>query len=254
MKEIWKDIDGYPGYKVSNLGKVGGPRKDELKLCKNGDEYFKVTLCNKYGHKDHRVNRLVASAFLDNPNNHPLVMHKDNNPENNEVSNLQWGTHGENNQYMYDCGRHGINLTDEVREKAYEVRRVGIIAINIHTGEETYYISQHDAARNLNVSQQHIWGVLNGHRRSTGGYYFKYADEERECNRHPLRRPIRIKPIRAIHLPSGNVYIFETIKRASIEIDMSYYVISKILNGKLDQRDGWTFEYMDEEELINGYY
>lgn len=105
-------------------------------------------------------------------------MHLDNNPENNHIDNLQWGTYAENNKYMWDCGRHPVTLTDDDREKAYEIRRTPIIAINCLTGERIYFISQHEAARQLNVSQQHIWGVLNGYRRTTGGYTFEYTDKE----------------------------------------------------------------------------
>lgn len=50
--------------------------------------------------------------------------------------------------------------------------------INMRTGERLIFASQHDAARALGVTQQHIWGVLKGIRRSTGGYRFEYLDEE----------------------------------------------------------------------------
>ena len=181
MRERWRNIKGFPGYRVSSRGKIKGPRKDEIKHVYNNDSpYPKVTLSKNGKHVDKRINRLVAEAFLPNPKHHPLVMHLDNNPGNNNVENLQWGTHAENNKYMWDCGRHPGTLTDEGREKAYEKRRRPVIAINCKTGKNSYFKSQHDAARLLNVSQQHIWGVLNGYRRSTGGYTFKYADKEVE--------------------------------------------------------------------------
>lgn len=247
--EEWRDIEGFPGYQVSNLGRVKGIRKNVLKHCYTPDsDYPKVTLCVNGRHIDKRVNRLVASAFIENPYNLPLVMHTDNNPMNNSVDNLAWGTYAENNQYMYDCGRHPINLTDEAREKAYAIRRTGVIAINMETGEEDYFVSQHEAARQLNVSQQHIWGVLNGWRRSTGGYRFKYADDEKESNRHPHRYNIRIRPIKAIDLCDNKEYVFKTIKDASIELGISYHRVCKILSGQLDSFNNYTFEYIDKEE------
>ena len=175
--EIWKDIEGWPGYKVSTEGRVSGPRSKNLKLVKGNNGYMKVTLSFKGKHKDKRVNRLVAEAFIPNPKNYPLVMHYDNNPMNNNVDNLSWGIYAENNKWMYTCNRHPINFTDETREKVYAKRRVLIVAIDSETGESTYVISQGEAARQLGVSQQHIWGVLNGYRRSTGGYHFKYAED-----------------------------------------------------------------------------
>lgn len=168
--EEWRDVDDWPGYEVSSKGRVKGPRKTLLKLVKGNNGYLKVTLCSNGRRKDKRVNRLVAEAFI------PMVMHQDNNPMNNNVENLSWGTYSENNQWMYTCDRHPINLANESREKAFAKRRAPVEAINIETGEKTRFISQHEAARQLGVSQQHIWGVLNGHRRSTGGYYFHYIE------------------------------------------------------------------------------
>ena len=174
-KLIYLEI--FPGYSISNKGRVKGIRKNVLKPVDGGQGYLKVTLSKNGKHVDKRINRLVAEAFIPNPDSLPLVMHLDNDRSNNHIENLSWGTHSENNQYMHDCKRHPLTLTDEDREKAYSKRRSPIKAININTGEEIFFISQHEAARKLNVSQQHIWGVLNGYRRSTGGYCFEYLNK-----------------------------------------------------------------------------
>ncbi len=184
MDERWKRIRYFEDYWISDHGRVYGPggktgRGGFVKPVLMG-EYYKVTLaCGEY-RVDKRVNRLVAQSFIPNPNNLPLVMHLDNDPLNNHVNNLAWGTYAENNQYCWDCGRHPITLTDEIREKAYASRRTPVVAINMRTGKRLIFASQHDAARALGVMQQHIWGVLKGIRRSTGGYRFEYLDEE-EC-------------------------------------------------------------------------
>ena len=93
--EVWKEIKGYNGkYFVSNLSRI-------LSLCKNGYKLKEQQLYNGYyyvdlyknGIKKHkRVNRLVAEAFLDNPNNKPYVHHKNANKLLNEVSNLEYMT------------------------------------------------------------------------------------------------------------------------------------------------------------------
>lgn len=114
MQEIWKDIVGYEGlYQVSNLGRVksldryvghnkGGKRlyKGSIikqGLCKQG--YYIVQLCKNNKAKTKRVNRLVAQAFLDNPNNLPQVNHIDKNKYNNKVENLEWITSKDNTRY-----------------------------------------------------------------------------------------------------------------------------------------------------------
>lgn len=179
MDELWKPTNYSSEYWVSTHGRVCGPgrhgRGKILDLVpQNG--YLKVTLSHDGKKIDKRVNRLVAEAFVDNPYNLPIVMHDDNDPTNNHISNLIWGTHSENNQHCWDCNRHPQTLTDEAREKAMQKRRTPVCAINIHTGERTVFDSQHDAARALGVMSQHIWGVLNGQRRTTGGYRFEYLD------------------------------------------------------------------------------
>ena len=108
MEEIWKPVIGYEGlYEVSNLGRVRSV--DRLVKYSNGQihlhkgrilspglvhklGYLQVALCNNGKIKHKMVYRLVAEAFLPNPDNLPQVNHKDENPFNNCVDNLEWCT------------------------------------------------------------------------------------------------------------------------------------------------------------------
>ena len=123
--EIWKDIKGYEGfYKVSNIGRV--KRLETITKCfDNGNKvgyrivkerilkahlrinngYASVPLSKNYKVKRFLIHRLVADSFIDNQKNYPLVMHKDNNRQNNNVSNLQWGTHRMNHTQKINDGR-----------------------------------------------------------------------------------------------------------------------------------------------------
>ncbi len=92
---IWKTIELDPRFEVSNTGKVRrASDKQVLKgtYTQKGD-YYRVHL-NKF----YRVNRLVAIAFIPNPNNLPDVHHKDKNTRNNNVDNLEWITKADNNK------------------------------------------------------------------------------------------------------------------------------------------------------------
>lgn len=98
--EIWKEISGYNGrYQVSSWGRVRNVETGKLlKPYKNSKGYLKVGL-KVHGKRvpdKHRVNRLVAKAFIENPNNLPQVNHKDGNKENNSVTNLEWITNSDN--------------------------------------------------------------------------------------------------------------------------------------------------------------
>ena len=104
MGEIWKDIKGYEGlYKISSLGNIFSlisGRNRKLKLSKAG--YLMIDLYKNGEGKWFRVHRLVAEAFIPNPNNYPIVLHLDNNKSNNHYNNLKWGTVQENTQQAYD--------------------------------------------------------------------------------------------------------------------------------------------------------
>ena len=112
--EIWKTINGYEGlYEVSNLGRVRS--LDRCVKYSNGQThihrgrilvpgisktgYMQVCLCKNGKMKHPLVHRLVADAFLENPGNLPQINHKDENPSNNVVENLEWCTPDYNLHY-----------------------------------------------------------------------------------------------------------------------------------------------------------
>lgn len=106
--EIWKDIPNYEGlYQVSNRGRVKSFRKLKsiikikvLKIIFN-TRYFRIDLCKNNIPKRHTVHRLVSQAFIPNPENKPAVNHKDGNPKNNFVENLEWCTIKENSHHSW---------------------------------------------------------------------------------------------------------------------------------------------------------
>ena len=119
MKEIWREIEGYPNYMVSNMGRVktlervvsGRLLKEKiLKPMINRDGYCYVNLYyNTKKYKSKALHRLVAQAFLPNPNNLPQVNHKDENKTNNVVENLEFCTAKYNSNYGTHIERQAIN-------------------------------------------------------------------------------------------------------------------------------------------------
>ena len=120
--EEWKDIKGYEGlYQISNEGRVKSLQREivykdgrkkvlEEKILRNilSDlGYYHVMLSKDGVPKRYKVHRLVAKAFIPNPNNLPIINHKDENPKNNVVDNLEWCTQGYNVRYgtMIERGR-----------------------------------------------------------------------------------------------------------------------------------------------------
>lgn len=122
MDEEWRPVVGLEKfYEVSNKGRVkslprevGGRYKGflasrpgrELKPSANSGGHLGVTLTWETGRKRFLVHRLVSEAFIPNPEDLPFVLHWDDNPRNNEVSNLRWGTRSDN---MLDSVRNGTH-------------------------------------------------------------------------------------------------------------------------------------------------
>ncbi len=97
--ERYKDISGYEGrYQITSWGRVYYVDKDRfLKPEENEKGYLRVDLYDDSGkRKHHKVHRLVAKAFIKNPDGKPQVNHKDGNKQNNSVTNLEWVTNREN--------------------------------------------------------------------------------------------------------------------------------------------------------------
>ena len=109
--EIWKDISGFNGkYQVSSWGKIRNAETGKvLKPYENSKGYLKVGLSKGKKSEKKRVNRLVAMAFIENPNDLPQVNHKDGNKKNNSVSNLEWVTDSRNKEHAKNLRRGEIN-------------------------------------------------------------------------------------------------------------------------------------------------
>lgn len=162
--EIWKDIVGYEGiYQISNFGRVKSLKGNEkfLKPRKNKLGYLLVALCKSGKRKESYIHRLVAMMFIKNPLNKPYINHIDCNPSNNNMNNLEWCTAKENMEYA---------------SKLERMHNTPLIAINLITGEQTYFNSQNEAGRQLNLDRRNICSVLKGRLKKTGNYFFKYAN------------------------------------------------------------------------------
>ena len=175
MKEIWKAIEGYTDYQISNYGKVKSLnrikkykngyglhriKKKILKLIKNPDGYLVVNLFNNCLIKQFKVHRLVALTFLSNPELKPEVNHIDGNKENNRIDNLEWNTFSENRKHA-----HKLGLCNQKGERNNASKLTDIEILSIHglylDGFDLQTLSQI-----FNVGKPAISLIVNGKRRN----------------------------------------------------------------------------------------
>lgn len=174
MIEEWRDIKGYENeYRVSNMGRVMsllGKKPRILKPSKNKRGYLKVQLhCNN----DKRVHRLVAEAFIDNPNNYREVNHKDENPCNNRVDNLEWCTH----KYNLNYGTCQQRARDKQKETFPQLNRKDLSLPVICLNTLTIYPSIQEASRHFGIRTSLICRVCKGKQNHTNGLKFMYVNK-----------------------------------------------------------------------------
>ncbi|OPZ22220.1 MAG: NUMOD4 motif protein [bacterium ADurb.BinA186] len=163
-QEIWKDVEGYPGYSVSNLGRVFSPkREDSMGRPIRGSGhmlkysivrgYFYIGLSKDGKSKMHRVHRLVASAFIPNPNNYPTVNHIDGNKFNNCSENLEWASHKQNVLHA---------ITTGLRKPIFGSSRAGLKEEDALTIREMYRKgeSQSRIAKIFKISQSGVSSII----------------------------------------------------------------------------------------------
>lgn len=121
---MMKDIEGYDGtYKINESGIVINKNGHVMRTAVSNSGYLRTVLekPDGSGRKNESIHRLVAQTFIPNPDNLPIVMHKDNDPLNNHVSNLKWGTQSDNIQQAFDEGRKISPYKGQSHPNCYEV-------------------------------------------------------------------------------------------------------------------------------------
>ena len=169
MQEEWKEIKGYPNYMVSNKGNVKSlnyrhtGREKMLKLSVNNKGYLIVKLYKNRKLKNLRVNRLVAEAFISNPNNLPQVNHKNEIKDDNRVENLEW------------CDAKYNNNFGTRKERVAEKLSKPVLQINKTTNEIiSEFPSTIEVKRQLGINHTSISQCCNGKRNTAGGYKWQY--------------------------------------------------------------------------------
>lgn len=168
--EIWKPIKGYEGiYEISNLGRIKSLKRNNnrclidkiMKQYIGKQGYLQVRLCKNGKSKLHKVHILIANAFIDNPNNLPIINHIDGNKTNNTISNLEWCSYSHNIKHAYDIG---------LRKKKPIIQK----DLNNVTVKKWNCIAE--ASEKTGILHSSIWKCCNKKNHTAGGYKWKYIE------------------------------------------------------------------------------
>lgn len=175
MEEIWKPIDQFPNYNVSNLGNIKNivTNKSLKILCKEG--YCNISLKYNELKKGFKVHRLVALAFIENPENKSDVNHKDKNKINNHISNLEWMTRSENN--FHRC--KDVIITTNKNKSIYRIDKNTDEILEVYNSIENAatWAFNNKLTKNTHNGRNAIGNCITG--LSTMSYGFKWILEPR---------------------------------------------------------------------------
>lgn len=266
MEEIWKDIKGFEGrYQVSNLGRVRSldftwstynyktrgyvecKKKGRiLKSSVQNNGYLRV--CLKIHSKNYYkiLHRLVATAFIPNPENLPAVNHKDEDKANNVVSNLEWCTHKYNSNYG----------TRNERLREYSISNVmrPVVQYDMEGNVIDTFESLSDAANKTGIPNADICGVCKGRRKTTHGFVFKFLNHDapkrkksKEYNNPFISHAETLrKKVVQYDLSGQIVDTFDSIREACNKTGISSWCIHGTLNGKRPHTHGYVFKFKDD--------
>jgi len=219
---------GGRGYYVTTRGDVisnkdGKSRYMSTYQNQHGHKYVDLSLDGKK--KKCLVHRLVAEAFIDNPNNYPIVRHLDDDPDNNYYRNLEWGTSKDNSM---DMVRN--NHDTHIPVYCYET--------------DTIYRSGVEAAESLGISKASVTHCCKGLVNCAKGYHICYAYEAERLRNDPnwyaSKNNGNFKPLIAIS-PDNERYFFNSRKEASEYTGLSDPTVSLAIHGSNIDTKGWKF-------------
>ena len=191
-KEIWKTIEGYENYQVSNWGNVkslGNNKKKKEKILKpanNGLGYLYVLLYKNKERKKFTTHRLVATTFIPNKENKPCINHKNEIKTDNRVENLEWVTIKENNNYGTRNERvskslQGRKQTQEHIEKSSKSRSIPIVQMDLQGNFIAIHQGARQVQRELGFNCGHINECCKGKLKTYKGFKWKYLSEYKKA-------------------------------------------------------------------------
>ena len=226
--ELWKDVLGYEGlYRVSSIGNVLSLRQKPQRLLKpkiNKFGYYQLTICNKK-QKSTRVHRLVAEAFIPNPNNLPTVNHINGIKTDNRVENLEWMSYFDNNMHAKYTGlnKEGRLTEKQVREIYFTFKDEDAKVL-----AKKYGVCPHTIR---DIRRGKSWSTVTNHNRKPTGNCFELF----KGGNNPAAKKV-------IDTVTGE--IFDTVSQAAIAVGANRSYLTTMLRGQT--KNNTNLIYYDE--------
>lgn len=243
MNEVWKDIDGYEGlYQVSNMGRVKSlnyrhtGKEKVLRLWKQTNGYDDVFLYKNGKGKTYSVHRLIANTFIPNPYNLPCINHKDENPSNNHVDNLEWCSYQYNNTYGTVIQRR----TEKTGKTVYQYTLDGEFVAE--------YPSAREVQRLFDFNASNINNCCRGKIKTSNGFVWSYIILDKTTVKEKLANNTRqnnksSKQLYQYSLDGGLVKEWPSTNEVQRQLGFDCSHISACCRGKRKTAYGYKWSY-----------
>ena len=236
LKVMWKKFI-YEGqetdYSVSTEGEVRKDTTNYILSQSSQQDYKFVGLIINGKQKRMRVHRMVALAFIDNPDNKPYVNHINGNRSDNNVENLEWVTPSENTQHAVDTG-----LFKSGRARA-------VIQYNLNGEQMATFESASEAARQTGGSQSKITMCCRRQRDSANDYQWRYYDDIQDVQKIE-KKFITGKKVAQCDEEGNILKIYPSFKEAARAVNGTSSAISRVCSGTNIRHKGYKWKLVEE--------
>lgn len=239
---MWKKIiynEITTDYSVSDKGEVRKDTTNYLMKLQIQQGYSHVTIQINGKAKRFRVHRLVAEAFIPNPDGKPYVNHIDGNRQNNSITNLEWVTPTENTRHAIDTG-----LMLPTRERA-------VVQFSLDGEKIAEYVSISAAARETNSKDEKICLCCQLQREQHNGYQWRYKNECGEKLQKIKEYTTRPKKVAQVNPKTGEIIaIYDSMTQAARAVGGTQSAITHVIKGDKQTKTHKGFGWKLVEDIV----
>ena len=244
--EKFVDIQGYEGlYKVNKSGAILSVRSGKLLTAsKNKQGYINVVLSKDGKSITYKVHRLVALAFISNPNNYPYVNHKDEDKTNNNVENLEWCTP----KYNLNYGT-AIKRRSEAIKASPVKQRKAVIQLSLSGEFIKEYRSTKEASEETSIDRRRISCAINHVGKQAQGYLWVLKDDyniDIDYGEIYKKESMHPKPKRIAQYTKDGIFVkeWDSLKEAHLNLGINYSSLTNCLYGRYSHAGGFVWKFV----------